>query len=261
MSGSAQRKPQTSPRRRTWRTVAWAVLAVVVLASAGFVLWASAASQPMPEALAALQPDDKVQVETGANLVFKPKGAAPVTGLVFYPGGKVDYRAYAPVAHALAAEGYLVVIPRMPLNLAVLAPNKATAIEAAYPEIKAWAIGGHSLGGAMAARYVYQHPDKAKGLVLWAAYPAASDSMADRMDLAVVSISGSNDGLATPAKIGDSAALLPPQTRWKRIDGGNHAQFGYYGPQSGDNPARIDREDQQTQALSETKGLLERLSK
>jgi hypothetical protein len=27
------------------------------------------------------------------------------------------------------------------------------------------------------------------------------------------------------------------------IEGGNHAQFGWYGPQEGDNPATISREE------------------
>ena len=101
----------------------------------------------------------------------------------------MDARSYAPAARAIAAQGYLVVIVPMPFNLAVFKPAAAEAVIAAHPEIEHWAIGGHSLGGAMAANYVYTHPDAVQGLVLWAAYPAGNNSLADRQ-LAVVSIYG-----------------------------------------------------------------------
>src|SRR5438270_500507 len=77
------------------------------------------------------------------------------------------------------------------------------------------------------------------GVVLWGSYPQASDDLSGSA-LAVVSISGTRDGLSTPAKIDASRPLLPPDTRWVVIDGGNHSQFGWYGPQGGDNPAGID---------------------
>jgi hypothetical protein len=95
-------------------------------------------------------------------------------------------------------------------------------------------------------------------LVLWAAYPAESDDLSGQ-DLAVVSIYGTRDGLATPDKIDASRPLLPPDTRWVAIEGGNHARFGWYGPQNGDNPATISREDQQRQVVAATVNLLQQL--
>jgi len=171
----------------------------------------------------------------------------------------VDPRAYAPAARVIAANGYLVVIVPMPLNLAILSPDQALKVIDAFPQVDRWAVGGHSLGGAMASRFVYQHPDAVKGLLLWASYPAASDDLSD-LDLAVISIYGTLDGLASEEEVVDSRDLLPADTRWVAVEGGNHAQFAWYGPQSGDNPATISRDDQQELVVAATLDLLARLS-
>ncbi|MFZ5815052.1 MAG: alpha/beta fold hydrolase [Bacillota bacterium] len=245
-------------RRRRW--IRWLLLPslVLTLLLATFALWAGRPPAPMAEALAALRSDPAVQVETEPWLTFRPADQAPETGLILYPGGRVDPRSYAPLARLIAMQGHLVVILPMPLNLAVLAPERATAVIAAHPEIAGWVIGGHSLGGAMAARYAYRHPDAVDGLLLLAAYPAASDDLS-RRSLAVTTVFGSQDGLATPAKVEGSRPLLPPSTRWVRIEGGNHAQFGWYGPQSGDLPAAVSREEQQAAVVEAAAALLEQI--
>lgn len=240
--------------RRWW----WILLVIPVLAVAGFVIWASTGPAPMPEALAAMQSDDQVRVESDSWLVFWPVGEDPTTGLVLYPGGRVDPRAYAPAARALAAEGYLVAIVPMPLDLAILAPDRAEGVLAAFPDVEQWAIGGHSLGGAMAARFSYRNPDGVQGLALWAAYPAAGDDLSGR-EMPVSSIYGTLDGLATKDKIAASRPLLPPDTSWVPIEGGNHAQFGWYGDQDGDNAASISRPEQQSQIVTATLDLLGRV--
>jgi pimeloyl-ACP methyl ester carboxylesterase len=237
--------------KRWW----WLLPALLVLAVGGFVLWAGSPARPMPEALAALVPDGEVQVEIEPWLVFRPQARGPAAGLILYPGGRIDPRAYAPAAHALARQGYLVVIAPMPLNLAVLAPDRAADVIAAFPEIGRWAVAGHSLGGAMAARFAYQNPEIVQGLVLWAAYPASTDDLSGYA-LAVTSISGTLDGLSTPTKIAASRTLLPARTRWVAIEGGNHAQFGWYGLQPGDGTAAISREEQQKQIVAATADLL-----
>jgi len=238
----------------------WLLLLIPVLLAASFVVWANNAPSPMPEAVAALQSDAQVQVETQPWLVFKPSSGQPTTGLIFYPGGKVDPRSYAPAAHALAAQGYLVVIPPMPLNLAVFAPGKAAEVMAAYPDIQNWAVGGHSLGGSMAANFARKHPELVKGLVFWASYPASSDNLS-KENLKVASVYGTQDGLATKDKIDASRPLLPAGTQWVAIEGGNHGQFGWYGSQGGDNAASISREVQQQQAIAATLALLQEISK
>ena len=255
----AQTSTPARSRRRIWRIVgivAAVIGILLVVGLAGFVIWANNAAQPMPEALAALQSDSAVTVSQADWIEFAPASGSPTTGFIFYPGGRVDYRAYAPAARQIAAQGYLVVIPRMPLNLAVFSPNAAAQVMAAYPQITRWAVGGHSLGGAMAANFAHSHPGAVQGLVLWAAYPAGSDDLS-ASGLRVASISGTLDGLATPAKIQASRALLPADTTWTAIAGGDHAQFGWYGPQSGDNPAEISREEQQAQTVAATQALLE----
>ncbi len=237
----------------------WLLPLLFILTLGGFVIWASTPTGPMPEALTALQSDGEVQVEKEPWLVFRPLADHPTVGLALYPGGRVDPRSYAPAGHALAQEGFLVVIVPMPLNLAVFAPDKAVEVMAAFPEIGRWAVGGHSLGGAMAARFAYQNPEAVQGLVLWAAYPASTDNLSGH-PLAVTSMYGTNDGLATEDKIAASRPLLPGNTRWEAIEGGNHAQFGWYGPQSGDGTASISREEQQRQIVAATLELLSGLA-
>src|SRR5512135_292658 len=226
---------------------------ILVLLGAGFVVWGETPAQPMPEALAALQSDAQVTVTSAKWLTFTPANSQPTIGFIIYPGGRVDYRAYAPAAHQIAAQGYQVVIVRMPLNLAVFGANSAQEVQATYPQIRRWVIGGHSLGGAMAAAFARTHLNTIQGLALWAAYPASSDDLSNS-SLHVVSIFGSLDGLATGEKIDASRPLLPADTTWVPITGGNHAQFGWYGDQAGDNPASISRSDQQAQVITATLG-------
>lgn len=240
------------------RRLGLVLLIVLLLATGGFTVWAYTPLGPMPEALAALQSDAKVQVTTSPWLTFVPAGSQPTTGFIIYPGGRVDARSYAPVARAIAERGYLVVIVPMPFNLAVFNPAAADKVIAAHPEIQRWAVGGHSLGGAMAANYAYTHPGAVQGLVLWASYPASNNSLADR-SLAAITIYATEDGLATPDKIAASLPLLPANSRVAMIGGGNHAGFGWYGPQSGDGQAMISRAEQQAQVVGATVTLLAEL--
>jgi dienelactone hydrolase len=238
-------------RLPVWFRILLTVLGLLVLLVLGFVVWGSTPAQPMPEALTALQSDLSVKVDAGNWLVFTPLVSKPTTGFIIYPGGRVDYRAYAPAAHQIAAQGILVVIVHVPLNLAVFDPGAAAEVIAAYPQIQHWAVGGHSLGGSMAANFAHANPGAIQALVLWASYPANSDDMTSS-GVKVLSISGSLDGLSTPAKIEASRALLPPDTTFVGIEGGDHAQFGWYGPQAGDNPATISRANQQDQIVQAT---------
>ncbi len=231
------------------------VLAVFLI---GFTVWAYTPLGPSAEALAALESDATVTVETQPWLTFTPVGETPTTGFIFYPGGRVDARSYAPVARAIAAEGYLVTIVPMPFNLAVFGVNRADDVRAAHPEITEWAVGGHSLGGAMAASYLYRKPTDESGLALWASYPAGNNSLADRT-LPATSIYGTNDGVASE-DFEATRALLPPGTTFVPIEGGNHAQFGSYGLQPGDGVATISPEEQQRQTVVATVDLLERVT-
>jgi hypothetical protein len=243
--------------KRRFKVIIVFCLVVVVILS-GFIIWAETPPPPMEEAYDALQSDAQVNVLQGPWLVFQPNLSNYTTGFIFYPGGRVNYLSYAPYAHAIAAEGYLVVIVPMPLNLAVFGANSASDVIVAYPDVSAWAIGGHSLGGSMAAQYAHDHPNKIQGLVLLASYPASNTDLSKQI-LSVVTIHGSSDGLVSDKQVVDSLKQLPSDTVRVEIDGGNHAQFGWYGVQSGDNPATISREQQQNQTVTSITNLLANL--
>jgi acetyl esterase/lipase len=246
-------------RSKIVRVFGLGLLAIVTVAVVGFVIWAQDAHPPEPEALAALNETSAIEIETEPWLSFNPTspGQPVTTGLILYPGGRVDPRAYAPVARLIALRGYRVVIVPMPLNLAFFAPRRADAVIAAYPEVQTWAVGGHSLGGAMAALYVDRSaPDAVAGLALWAAYPAEPNDLSDAEELTAVTIYGTRDGLMTEEEFESSWALLPPITRRVTIEGGNHAQFGAYGPQNGDQSATISAQSQQGMIVEATVGLL-----
>jgi pimeloyl-ACP methyl ester carboxylesterase len=165
-------------------------------------------------------------------------------GFIFYPGGLVNPAAYIPLAAALAKDCHKVLIAKMPFDLAVLNSDIANHLQTQYAsQAQQWLMGGHSLGGAMAAKVVKSNPAGYQGLILLAAYPAESDSLAN-VNVPVLSISGSNDGLATPAKIEATKGYLPDSTTYIEIAGGNHAQFGDYGPQANDGVATISGQTQ-----------------
>jgi hypothetical protein len=175
---------------------------------------------------------------------------------VVYPGGKVPPAAYGPLAQAIAGEGYLVAIVEFPFNLAVFDIDAADPVLAAHPGIESWAVAGHSLGGAMAAQYAGSHDEGVDGLALWASYPANDLSAAG---LAATSVYGTLDAGAARMGGPDAAAMLPPDTVFVPIEGGNHEQMGWYTGQPNDPPATISREEQQAQVAEATVAMLERL--
>jgi hypothetical protein len=244
--------------QKLWKRVLLAFVILLVVVAGGFVAWASTPLGPGPSAMAALAPNATVSVETVNDwTVFRPTEASAQKGFIFYPGGRVDYRSYAPILKSVAQHGFLVVLVPMPLSMAFFAPDKADAVTSAFPEIQYWALGGHSLGGAMAARYAFTHPGKVQALALWASYPADTDSLVDQ-NLAVLSIYGSEDG--SVEKIESSGTLLPVDTTWIKIEGGSHAQFGDYGLQPGDGQARISPQQQWDLVLSATVSFLMKTS-
>jgi len=236
----------------------WILLVIPALFLLGFVIWAETPLGPMPQALAAMQSDSTVTFEENQWYVYQPTDVTPDTGLIIYPGGRVDPRSYAPLARDIARRGFLTVIVPMPLNLAVFAPGSARQVIDAYPQIENWAIAGHSLGGAMGAKFAFDNPELLDGMALWASYPASNNDLS-LYDLDVSSIYGTLDSVADPEKLAYSKALLPADTQWVPIEGGNHAQFGWYGPQPGDSPATISREEQQAQTVLATEDMLNRM--
>lgn len=231
---------------KRWIKIALIVLGVVVaLAIGAFVFWALTPLGPGEVALRTLQSTQTISVQSdgGGGFEFSPRSAEPTTALVLYPGGRVDVRSYSPIAAAIASYGYLVVVPRVRLNLAVFEPNAAEGAIEAHPEIESWFVGGHSLGGAMAAQYASDNVEAVDGLVLLAAYASEGADMS-RSDLAVIDIVGTLDGVIDRANHEAGKSLLPPDSDFRDLEGGNHAQFGDYGPQPGDNPAEVTAAEQ-----------------
>jgi len=217
-----------------------AVIAILLLLVIGCIFYVRDFYRADDAALTAMQSDNRVTVEqTVAGAVFMPQ--EPSTGLVFYPGGKVEHTAYAPLMRELAEEGILCVLTEMPLNLAVLDVNAAEGIPEQYPDITTWYIGGHSLGGSMAASFAADHADTYEGLILLASYSTKDLS---GTDLRVLSVYGSEDGVLNQEKYSGNKVHLPDSAVEILLDGGNHACFGSYGAQEGDGAARISPEKQ-----------------
>jgi pimeloyl-ACP methyl ester carboxylesterase len=190
------------------------------------------------------------------RLTYAPSDGQPTTALILYPGGKVPPAAYAPQAQAIAAEGYLVGVVPVPFNLAVFDIDAAQQVIADHPEIQTWAVGGHSLGGSMAAQFLASHRDAVDGLVLWASYSAADVSSAA---VPVASIYGTLDAGVPSYTSAANTAKLGPRLTLTPIEGGNHEQMGWYTGQPNDPPATISREEQQEQVVSATLELLQEL--
>jgi pimeloyl-ACP methyl ester carboxylesterase len=206
---------------------------LLIVAVLGLFVWSKTSTYPAREvAQAALESTDRAAVAQERWIVFTPDQETD-TGLIFYPGGLVEPAAYAPVLRRIAEEGYLVVITPMPLNLGILNTGAADAVIDAYPEISTWILAGHSLGGASAAIYAENHPDRIQALALWDSYPPGSADLSDN-DLAALSVYGTTDGFPNTDNFDAQRGLLPPGTEFTAIEGASHAQFGDYGPQKGD---------------------------
>ena len=228
------------------KRIALGLVLVVALIVIGFVAWAETPLGPAPEALAALESDSRVTVTTDNFITFEPVNLKPSTAFIFYPGGRVDYRSYAAPLRAIAEQGYLVVLVPVRLNLAFFDINAANPVFEKHPEIQHWVVGGHSLGGVASALFAKDHP-QVEGIAFWASYPA--DDSLRNSDLKMLSIYGTKD-MAGMAKFDETKPLLTADANYVVIDGGNHAQFGDYGAQPGDNAAAISRADQQSQVVS-----------
>ncbi len=244
--------------KKALKLVGIVFLAAILLGSVGFVIWAETPSQPQQAALAALKSDSQVIVtDRGKYLTFEPVTGNPTIGFIFYPGGHVEYRAYAPILHEMAAQGIFVALLPVRLNLAFFDTEAGAPVLKDFPQIKVWATGGHSLGGVASAYFAQNHPE-IRGIVFWASYPA--DEKLKNSGIQMLSIYGTQDGgLDHGAKIEQYKAFQPADTVFHVIEGGNHGQFGDYGPQPGDLPATISPQEQWQQTTLATVRFLQGL--
>lgn len=232
-------------------------IAVVLLLVSGLLWLRPMAAEPV--AIAAMDDGRGVVVTVSRTRIeLRPTGTVHRTGLVFYPGALVDPRAYVAMLRPMTEAGYPVVIVKAAYDIAFFDPNAPTSAIAADPATTRWVIGGHSLGGVVAAQYAGDGRPGVVGLLLWASFPASSIAAAP---LTVTSISGGNDGLSTPAKIDAAKPLLPPSTRYVVIPGAVHADFGDYGEQPNDGQPAIPRAEAQAQIQQASLDLLDRVDR
>lgn len=236
---------------------------LIAIALVGFgiwgVQWATFARPPLPEAIEATRNDNLVTVTDAPWLTFTPKQAALDTGFIFYPGGRIDPRGYSTLIRAIAEKGYLVVVPTMPINMAIFNSNIADEIIAAHSEISRWVIGGHSVGGTAAALYTFEHPGQIAGLAIWSSYPADNSDLSN-LNIPVILMYGGNETGVTDESVIARKHLLPPDTRYIKIEGGDHHQFGSYQLTTEENLATISREAQHEHILSAMFELLQSIA-
>lgn len=220
-----------------------AILALIFIVAAAFTYYVSDYYHTDNKALAALKSTDTYTVsDTSDFITFTPTTNKSTTGIIIYPGAKVQAEAYSVLASKLAQKGYTTIIVKMPFNLAFFGTDKSDDVIKNHTEINKWVIGGHSLGGVFASEYALKNQDKISGVVYLAAYPSKNASNAT---FKALSIRGSLDGLTTAEDISKNLDKFPANTTFITIPGGNHYNFGDYGVQAGDNNSTITREKQQ----------------
>lgn len=243
----------------------WAIVGGIALII--FVGWSLIAYQPTSEAIEALQDSEDVEVIKYENhWAFLPTNipTKKTTGVLFFPGALVDPRAYAPITNKLAQQGYPAILVSVPMRCAFGGADGSEVMNRAHTamdEITSatnWVIAGHSRGGAIASRFVYENQNSAVGLILIGTSHPRRINLAS-ISIPVIKILGTNDSISPVQYSNDHKHLLPSTTQRIEIAGGNHSQFGYYGFQPGDSFASINREAQQKQMLDAIIQLLELL--
>lgn len=221
--------------KKKMKWIGLGLLGLILVAVIGFLVWTQLTYGPTEEALSyaaeATEVDNRLEFGDPESEV----------GIILYPGAKVDKEAYAYYGSRLAEEGIFVAIPSLRLNLGILDIDAAETIIDAHPNVERWIVAGHSLGGSAASGFALENEERVDGVIFLASYPISS--MAES-ELRVLSISGEFDGLATPADIEASRDNVPRDATFNQIEGGNHANFGMYGPQDGDNDSPLSAKQQ-----------------
>ena len=166
-------------------------------------------------------------------------GPSEEKAIIFYPGAKVESEAYAKLMYNIALNGYDCFLLNMLFRIAFLGSNKASNIMNKY-EYDNYYLAGHSMGGVVAANYVYKNSDNVKGLLLLASY--STKKIDD--EIKMISIYGDKDGVLNMNSYKNSFKYNSKQFKEVIIPGGNHANFGDYGFQKGDNESDISMDEQ-----------------
>ena len=219
-----------------------AIMAVIAAIGIGFGVYAFDYYHADVEALDIVRGiSDTYTVEEKGNYYIFTSSYSANVGLVFYPGGKVQCEAYAPLLARLAEKGITCILLKMPLNLAILDVDAAEGVKSAAPDIEHWYIAGHSLGGSTAAKYLKRSKDAYEGIIFLASYTI--DDLSDT-DIKALIIYGSSDKVMNMERFRECQKNLPKNTTQMLISGGCHSYFGSYGLQKGDGKPSIKREEQ-----------------
>jgi len=200
----------------------------------GFFWYVSDYYRAEDVALEMLSAGDNIEVRD--NLTILSPSYPTDTAIIFYPGAKVEAAAYLLLLDQLRQTGLTCILVEMPFHLAIFDVNAAEDVMAQFPDISHWYIAGHSMGGAMASQFASEHPDEVDGLILLGAYLYGDYPTEDTLTI----YSSLNQSVEDEIDYTENVV---------EIEGGNHAQFGNYGPQKGDLPATISAEEQQTQTV------------
>lgn len=182
--------------------------------------------------------------ETDQLISFSPV-AKKKTVFLFFPGALVEPTAYAPIARHAADAGFESHIIKMPWRMSTRGYQQIKTLFSLTDTTKHYVLAGPSQGGKMAAQFAHENKNVLAGLILMGtSHPRDIDLSS--FTLSVVKLYATNDGLASLPEVFENKGKLPSHAQWVEIKGGNHAQFGYYGSQLGDDNATITREVQQS---------------
>lgn len=227
---------KTNPmsRRKKWLIAGEIVLLILTILAGAFFWYVSDYYRAEAVALAVMAGDSGISQQDGLT-ILSPSYPTD-TAIIFYPGAKVEAEAYLPLLDQIRQTGVTCMLVHMPFRMAIFDADAAEEVIVRFPEIQHWYIAGHSMGGAMASKFASDHPDLVDGLILMGAY-----IYGDYPEENTLTIYGSlNQSVEDHIDYTENIV---------EIQGGNHAQFGNYGPQKGDPPATISAEEQQRQTV------------
>lgn len=220
--------------KKSIKIVSIIVMMTIVLSIVGFFIFVSYDYKAENSAREMFESDKDITVVD--NLIIVQATEPSDTGIIFYPGAKVEAISYLPILEKLKENGITSVLVDMPFKMAIFNSNAANDVFKLVPKVENWYIGGHSMGGAMASNYASKNQDKVEGLILLGAYVYGEYPPQDAL-----TVYGTfNSNLEKNIDYDENIII---------IDGGNHAQFGNYGQQKGDPQATISTEEQQRIAV------------
>ena len=234
---------KTNPmsRRKKWLIAGEIVLLILTILAGAFFWYVSDYYRAEDVALEVMAQDSTIEVQ--GNLTILSPSYPTDTAVIFYPGAKVEAEAYLPLLDQIRQTGVTCILVHMPFHMAIFDSNAAEEVMAQFPEYQHWYMAGHSMGGAMASQFAADHPDEVDGLILLGAY-----LYGDYPEEDTLTIYGSlNQSVEDHIDYTENIV---------EIEGGNHAQFGNYGPQKGDLPATISAEEQQAQTVEAIEAFL-----